>query len=371
MLALQREYAAIEERLGDYWSEILASMRLLKGGHLEAFETEVARYTGAPHAIGVASGTDALTMSLIAAGVGEGDEVLIQANGFIADAEAIRLAGARPVLVDLAAEGYGPDLEALEAAVTPRTRALLVVHLYGIPLEMEPLVQFCRRRNLGLVEDCSHAHGARLDGQHVGTFGDVGAFSAGIIKNLGAYGDAGFVITRDAEIDREVRLLQAHGQAKKNQHVRYGFNSRLDEVQAAVLRAKLPLLEERNGIRQEYAAFYSGELRDFCLEVPEADPRRVNAFHQYVVRVENRATLMNDLKAAGVETGIHYPVPLHLQPAWVNAYGTGLQFPRAEEIAGQILSLPIVPDLLWDEVRYVADRFRDSVTKQQSGVAAR
>jgi dTDP-4-amino-4,6-dideoxygalactose transaminase len=362
MLALQREHAAIEPRLVGMWQETLASMRLLKGIHGEAFEAEISAFTGSSLAVGVASGTDALALSLIAVGVGPGDEVLLQANGFTADVEAIRIAGARPVLVDVAPAGYGPDPEALERAVTPRTRAMLVVHMYGEPVEMEPLQAICRQHELRLVEDGSHAHGARLQGRHVGAFGDAGAFSAGIIKNLGAYGDAGFVITNDPEVEREVRLLQAHGQAKKNHHVRYGFNSRLDELQAAVLRAKLPLLEERNARRREYAAYYSRELRPVCLAVPEAVPGRVDAFHQYVVQVENRGDLQAALKERGVETGVHYPVPLHRQPAWEAAYETELQFPRAEHLAARILSLPVVPDLTWEEVRYVAAAVRECVS---------
>jgi dTDP-4-amino-4,6-dideoxygalactose transaminase len=359
MLALQREYAEIEPRLAGMWQEALSSMRLLKGNHLDSFEAEMAAYTGAASAVGVASGTDALALSLIAVGVGPGDEVLLQANGFTADVEAIRIAGARPVLVDVAPTGYGPDLEALEDAVTPRTRAALVVHMYGEPIEMAPIQTLCRRRGLRLVEDGSHAHGARWDGEHVGTFGDAGAFSAGIIKNLGAYGDAGFVITNDPEVEREVRRLQVHGQAKKNHHVRYGFNSRLDELQAAVLRAKLPLLDGRNARRREYAVYYSRELREICLAVPEADARRCDAFHQYVVQVENRGALQAALKERGIETGVHYPVPLHRQPAWESAYESGLHFPRAEYLAARILSLPIVPDLTWEEVRFVAAAVRE------------
>jgi dTDP-4-amino-4,6-dideoxygalactose transaminase len=359
MLALQREYAGIEARLAGMWQEALSSMRLLKGSHLDSFEAEIAAYTGAALAVGVASGTDALALSLIAVGVGPGDEVLLQANGFTADVEAIRIAGARPVLVDVASTGYGPDPDALEAAVTPRTRAALVVHMYGEPLEMAPIQAVCRRRGLRLVEDGSHAHGARWDGQHTGTFGDAGAFSAGIIKNLGAYGDAGFVITNDPEVEREVRVLQAHGQAKKNHHVRYGFNSRLDELQAAVLRAKLPLLEARNERRREFAAYYSHELRNVCLAVPEMHPQRCDAFHQYVVLVENREALQAALKEWGIETGVHYPVPLHRQPAWEAAYESGLHFPRAEYLADRILSLPIVPDLMWEEVRFVAAAVRE------------
>ena len=359
MLALQREYAEIQPRLAGMWEESLSSMRLLKGAHLEAFEQEIAAYTGAAHAVGVASGTDALALSLIAVGVVPGDEVLLQANGFTADVEAIRISGAVPVLVDLEAGAYGPDVDALARAVTPRTRAVLVVHLYGVPVEMAPIQELCRWHGLQLVEDCSHAHGARLDGRHCGTFGDAGAFSAGVIKNLAAYGDAGFIISDRPEVAQEVRLLQAHGQAKKNHHVRYGFNSRLDELQAAVLRAKLPLLEERNARRREYAAYYSEQLRGVCLAVPEPDPRRCNAFHQYVVQVENRMRLQAGLKERGIETGVHYPVPLHRQPAWEAAYGTGFSFPRAEAVADRILSLPVVPDLTWDEVRYVAAAVRE------------
>lgn len=235
LLALRREYVEIEPRLARMWGDALSAMRLLKGEHLEAFEAEISAFTGAAFAVGVASGTDALALALIAVGIGPGDEVLLQANGFTADVEAIRIAGARPVLVDVAPEGYGPDPVALKRAVTPRTRAVLVVPMYGEPVEMEPIQALCRRHGLRLVEDGSHAHGARLEGRHVGTFGDAGAFSAGVIKNLGAYGDAGFVITDDPEVRDELRLLQAHGQAKKNHHVRYGFNSRLDELHAAVL----------------------------------------------------------------------------------------------------------------------------------------
>lgn len=369
MLALRREYEAIQERVESSWVEILDGMRLLKGPNVEAFESEMAAYCGAKSVIGVASGTDALAVSLIASGVGPGDEVLLQANGFIADVEAIRMAGARPVLVDIASEGYGPDLEQLTAAVTSRTRALLVVHLYGEPVELEPLLAFCQSRGIRLIEDASHSHGARLDGRHLGTFGDAGAFSAGVIKNLAAYGDAGFITTDDPEIEREARLLGVHGQAKKNHHVRYGWNSRLDEVQAAVLRAKLPLLEGRNARRREFAAFYSEALLPFCIAVPEPDERRTPAFHQYVVRVADRSRLQAALKERGVETGIHYPTPLHRQPAWEETYGAGLSFPRAEKLASEILSLPIVPDLSWEEVRYVAECFRECAVPGEGALA--
>jgi dTDP-4-amino-4,6-dideoxygalactose transaminase len=354
MLDLRREYAAVEPRLAAFWSEALSRMQLLKGAHLVEFEQEIAEYTGVAGAVGVASGTDAITLALVAAGIGPGDEVLLQANGFIADVEAIRIAGATPVLVDVAESGYGPEPEALAAAVTRRTRAVLVVHLYGEPVEMRPIQEVCAAHSLQLVEDCSHAHGARLEGRHVGTFGVAGAFSAGPIKNLGAYGDAGFLITDDPEIERTVRLLQAHGQAKKNQHVRYGFNSRLDELQAAVLRAKLPLLEERNARRREFAHYYSSELREFCLAVPEQVARKTHAFHQYVVQVEDPSSLQAALKERGIETGVHYPVPLHRQQAWVSAYGERGSLPKTEALSERILSLPIIPDLTWEEVRYVA-----------------
>jgi dTDP-4-amino-4,6-dideoxygalactose transaminase len=355
LLDLKREHAAIGEEIDRLWADVLAGMHLLKGPHVAAFEREIATYLGVPHAVGASSGSDALVLGLWALGVAGGDEVILHANAFTADVEAIRLVGAQPILVDSAEGGLGPDLEAVARAVTPRTRALLPVHLYGSPLPMAPLLEVARRHDLAVVEDASHAHGASRDGQRAGTFGAVGCFSAGVVKNLGAYGDAGFLATRDAALAGRIRLHQTHGQEKKNTHVLYGGNYRLDEVQAAVLRVKLRHLDARNQRRRAIAAFYNSRFAPLGIGVPEERPGEVHVYHQYVIRTPQRETLIAHLQRADIETGIHYPVPLHRQPAWLRAYGEGPSFPRAERLAHEILSLPVFPDLTDGEVERVSN----------------
>jgi len=262
------------------------------------------------------------------------------------------------VLVDVEADGYGPDPDAVAAAITPRTKAILAVHMYGAPLRLERLTELATAHDLALIEDASHAHGAGRDGRKVGSFGRIGCFSCGVVKNLGAFGDAGFVVTADAAIVARLRLLQTHGQEKKNHHVLYGFNSRLDELQAAVLRVKLRHLDARNRRRHAIAAFYSERFRALDLRLPHEGPGEVHVYHQYVVRTTQRERLRAHLKAAGVETGIHYPVPLHRQPAWLRHYGESPAFPRAERLAAEILSLPVFPDLTDAEVEAVAGAVR-------------
>jgi dTDP-4-amino-4,6-dideoxygalactose transaminase len=355
LLDLKREHAAIEGELREAWAATLATMHLLKGENVAAFEREVAAYIGTPYARGVACGTDALLLTVLALGIGPGDEVLIHANAFVAAVEAVHHAGARPVLVDVEPDGLGPDIEALEHAITPRTKALLVVHLYGSPLSMTPLLAIAARHNLPLIEDGSHAHGAARDGRKVGSFGRAGCFSSGVVKNLGAYGDAGFISTADAQLHAQLRLLQTHGQEQKNHHVLYGFNSRLDEMQAALLRVKLRHLDVRNGRRAAIAAYYGTRFAGLDVRVPREHPGEVHVYHQYVIRLAQRDRLQAHLKAAGVETGIHYPVPLHRQPAWLRNYGESPALPRAERLAREILSLPVFPDLTDAEVEQVAD----------------
>ena len=355
LLDLKREHGAIATEVAKAWEEALESMHLLKGANTAAFEREIAEYIGVPHAIGTSSGTDALTLGLWALGIGPGDEVIVHANAFTADVEAIRSTGAQPVLVDVEEDGFGPDLEAVGRAVTARTRALLVVHLYGSPLPLERLLDLVQARRLMLVEDASHAPGAGRRGRRVGSFGAVGCFSAGVVKNLGAYGDAGFVTTADQEIAKRVRLYQTHGQERKNHHVLYGGNCRLDELQAAVLRIKLKYLDARNQRRREIAAFYSSRFAPHGVSVPTEVPGEVHVYHQYVIRTPRRDALSSYLKGAGIETGIHYPVPLHRQPAWLRAYGEMPALPRAERLAQEILSLPVFPDLTDAEVERVAD----------------
>ena len=355
LLDLKREHAAIGAEVTALWAESLKEMHLLKGPHGTAFEQEIAAYIGTAHAVGTSSGTDALALGLCGIGIAPGDEVIVHANAFTADIEAIRMAGAHPVLVDVAEGGLGPDPAAVAAAVTPRTRALMVVHLYGSPLPLAPLLDVTRRHNVALVEDASHAHGAARDRKRVGSYGVVGCFSCGVVKNLGAYGDAGFVATNDAEVANRVRLYQTHGQEKKNHHVLYGGNYRLDEVQAAVLRVKLRSLDARNARRAKIAAHYSARFAPLGIAVPVEGPNEVHVYHQYVIRTPRRDALSAHLKQSDIETGIHYPIPLHRQPAWLRAYGETPSFPRAERLTSEILSLPVFPDLTDAEVERVAD----------------
>jgi dTDP-4-amino-4,6-dideoxygalactose transaminase len=348
LLDLTRYQRVIAAEVDRAWHETLAAMRLLNGAQVRRFEEEIAAYAGVPHACGVSSGTDALLLGLVALGVGPGDRVVVPANAFIAVLTVVHRIGAEPVLVDLAESGYGPDFDAVSRALP--ARALMVVHLYGHALELDRLLALCSESDTFLIEDCSHAHGATRGGRHVGTTGAIGCFSAGIVKNLSAYGDAGFVLTSNLTIDATLRELRAQGQRGKNQHVRYGFNARLDELQAAVLRIKLRDLDERNRRRRAIAAYYSERFALFDIQLPTIAGDEVPVFHQYVVRSAVRDRLQTHLAERGIETGIHYPVPLHRQEAWTRYYGDTLRFPRAERLAEEVLSLPVFPDLTDAEV---------------------
>lgn len=371
MLDLAREHAQIAAEVQQAWAETMREMHLLNGPQAAAFEREIAAYLGVAHARGTSSGTDALILGLAALEIGRGDRVVLPANAFIAALEAVHHVGATPVLCDVAADGFGPDLDAIAAALP--ARAVLVVHLYGCALALDDLCARCDASGAVLIEDGSHAHGARRGGRFTGTFGTVGCFSAGVVKNLGAYGDAGFVTTGDAVLAEQIGLLQRHGQRGKNQHVRYGWNFRLDELQAAVLRIKLRSLEARNQRRRDIAAFYSERLAPLGIRAPRVDADEVPVYHQYVVRTERRDELQAHLKSRGVETGIHYPVPLHRQAAWARAFGDGGHFPRAERLAAEVLSLPVFPDLTDAEVERVvagvASFFRD-VARPSRAVSA-
>jgi dTDP-4-amino-4,6-dideoxygalactose transaminase len=355
MLGLQREYRAYREELLGACGHVLERMHLLGGDEVRAFETEMAAYLGVERVLGVASGTDALLLALLAAGIGSGDEVLVQANAFVAAVEAIHRAGARPVPVDIRLDDLGLDADDLETRATARARAIVVVHMHGLPVDIAPVVDFARRRQLSLIEDCSHAHGATYQGRRVGSFGRAGAMSLGVVKNLGAYGDAGLVSTDDIALANQVRLLGTHGQAEKNRHVVLGTNSRLDELQAAILRIKLRHLDARNRRRATIAAYYTERLARFVVCPLGDDPLRTHVYHQYAVRTPQRDALRDHLAAEDIETGVHYPVPIHRQPAWEHVFGATPTLPRAEQAARDILSLPVHPDLTDAEVERVAD----------------
>lgn len=336
-----------------------AALRVLESGwyvlgpELEAFEAGFAAFHGVAHAVGVANGTDAIELALRALGIGPGDEVITVSHTAVATVCAVERAGATPVLVDVDEATFTMDPAAASAAVTPRTRAIVPVHLYGQPADLGPLVDLASRHGLALVEDCAQAHGARLDGRRVGTFGHLAAFSFYPTKNLGALGDAGAVITSDAHLAEKLRRLRHYGQTVRYRHEERGGNSRLDEMQAALLRVKLARLDEHNAERRRLAGRYQAELAGVVL--PAVRPGAEHAFHLYVVRHARRDALMAALAEKGIGTLIHYPVPVHRQTAYADlGYAPGA-LPVTERIAGEILSLPLYVGLTQENVDTIVE----------------
>jgi dTDP-4-amino-4,6-dideoxygalactose transaminase len=354
LLDLKVQYSAIEGQVIEAVRGVLESAQFIGGEELVAFEREFAAYCQARHSRGVASGTDALHLALRALGIRAGDEVITTANTFIATAAAILAAGARPVFVDVDPNTYTMDPLFLERAITDRTRAILPVHLFGQPADMAPIIEIARRHGLYVVEDAAQAHGAEYQGARVGSLGDVGCFSFYPGKNLGAYGDGGAITTNSDAIAERVERLRDHGRITKYCHAQIGFNSRLDAVQAAVLRVKLRWLDRWNANRQRAAKWYNLELACSGLKLPFARAESTHVYHLYVVEADERDALQAKLGAAGVTTGIHYPLPLHQQPA-LRSLGYGREdLPRCESIAGRLLSLPMFPELTRSQVARVA-----------------
>ena len=324
------------------------------GEDVREFEKEFAAFNQAPHCIGVADGTDALHLALLALGIGPGDEVIVPTHTYIASVLAISNTGARPVLVDCDPDYYTIDVKAVERALTSKTRAIMPVHLYGQPADMDPLLQIAKNRKLSIVEDTAQGHGATYKDRLCGTMGDIGCFSFYPGKNLGAYGDGGAVVTRDAALAEKISLLRNYGQKVKYVHTMKGFNSRLDTVQAAILRVKLKHLAKWNDQRRTAAASYGTLLANTKLDLPKVAPYANPVWHLYVVQTGDRAGLQTALDAANVSHGIHYPIPVHLQEAYRDlGYKQG-DFPVTEALAGRILSLPMFPEIRPDEIETVA-----------------
>jgi dTDP-3-amino-3,4,6-trideoxy-alpha-D-glucose transaminase len=338
LLPLQQNHAG---ELQAALQRVLDSGWYVLGPEVEAFEAAFAAYHSLPHAVAVANGTDAIELALRAAGIGRGDEVITVAHTAAATVCAVERAGARPVLVDIDPNSYTMDPAAARAAVTSRTRALLPVHLYGHPADMLALGALAREAGLLLIEDCAQAHGARYDGKLVGTFGDLAAFSFYPTKNLGALGDGGAVLTRNAFLAERLRRLRNYGQAKRYHHLERGINSRLDEMQAAILRVKLAHMDEHNAVRRHLAEHYHAQLRGVSCPLPRPAALVHHVYHLYVIRHARRQWLAERLKAAGIETLIHYPVPVHLQPAYADLGYVAGSLPVTEQVAREVLSLPL------------------------------
>lgn len=354
LVDLKAQYRVIQQEIDAAIARVLDSTTFIGGDEVDAFNEEFGAYCGAA-AVGVASGTDALFLAARAVGLGPGDEVIVPAHTFIATAEAMTLTGARVVFADVDDQTYTLDPLDVEEKITPRTRALVAVHLYGQPAPMHQLRTLANRHGLSIIEDCAQAHGALYHGQRVGTLGDVAAFSFYPGKNLGAYGDAGAVVSANQSIVADAAQLANHGRTDKYLHHREGVNSRLDALQAAALRVKLRYLDEWNQQRQHAAELYT-RLLEQCpqISVPRSLPDRSHVFHLYVVQTENRDALRQHLAKEGISSGVHYPIPLHLQPAYAYLGTPPGSLPRTERLAHRIVSLPIFPELTADQVQHIA-----------------
>ncbi len=350
---LKRQYESIQSEIHAATLRVYGSGWFILGPEVEAFESEFAAYIGVEHAVGVGSGTEALHLALRALGVHAGDEVITVPNTAVATVAAIEMAGAQPVLVDVCPDSMTMDPTLLEAAITPRTRVVIPVHLFGQSADLEPILQIARAHHLAVLEDCAQAHGATYRGRRVGGWGDIAAFSFYPTKNLGAYGDGGAILTRDPTLAERVRLLRQYGWRKHYESETTGVNSRLDELQAAILRVKLAHLDAWNRARRERAALYDELLASARVRPPAQRPYGEHVYHLYVIQSERRDALAAHLKAQGIGTAIQYPTPIHLQPAYRRLAPRGA-LPIAERLAREILSLPLYPELALADVRAVA-----------------
>lgn len=353
LVDLQAQYRTIQPEVMAAVEQVLADMQLNLGPQTRAFEQEFADYCGCRYGVGISNGTDALALALRACNVGPGDEVITVANTFIATVEAIAMVGARPAFVDIDPNTYMMDWRQLEQALTPRTRAIIPVHLYGHPVEMQPVLEFAHAHGLRVIEDASQAHGATYQGQRVGSLGDIGCFSLYCSKNLGAYGEAGICVTNDSDLATSLRLLRDHGSRIRYQHEVLGVNARIDEMQAAILRVKLTHLDRWNEARQAHAHTYTEQLRRVVEALPIVHPASTHVYYVYVVQVQERDRLRQMLEREGIATGVHYPLPLHLQPACAQYDYTRGMFPVTEAVAERIVSLPMYPELTGEQIKTV------------------
>ena len=351
--------------------EVIESSAFAGGKFVTAFEQDFAAYCDVPYAIGVGSGTEALWLSLLACDVGYGDEVITVPSTFMATAEAITYCGARPVFVDVDERTYTMNPEMLRGALTRKTKAIMPVHLFGQPVDMDPILAFASEHGLWVIEDACQAHGARYKGRRVGTFGDAACFSFYPGKNLGAFGEAGAVVTRSAELQAKISVLRDHGQVRKYFHSVVGWNCRMDGIQGAVLRIKLRQLDDNNQRRRNHAAHYDAGLRKIGGVVTPVQAANVNhVYHVYAIRVSNRDQVMESLADQGIATAIHYPVPVHLQEAYQSlGYGRGT-FPVAEHCAAEFLSLPMYPEMTHSQVEEVIQGVKTAAAGRQDLCAA-
>ncbi|HET9308950.1 MAG TPA: DegT/DnrJ/EryC1/StrS family aminotransferase [Candidatus Sulfotelmatobacter sp.] len=344
-LDLKAQYQSIKPEIDAAIARVLDSCQFVLGGEVASFEKDFASYCGAAECIGLNSGTSALHLALLAAGIGPGDEVITVPFTFVASVAAVIYAGARPVLVDIDPRSFTLDTALIEAAITPRTKAILPVHLYGQTADMDPIVEIARRHNLLVIEDAAQAHGAKYKGRRAGSIGDMACFSFYPGKNLGAYGEGGAVTTSNPEYARAIRMLRDWGQDRKYHHLLRGYNYRMEGFQGAILGVKLRYLDRWTEARRAIVQKYNKLLANCEVETPAEMPWAYHVYHVYTLRANDRDSLHAALSAEGIQTGIHYPLPVHLQPAYADlGYRPGT-FPHSEKAASQVLSLPLFPEM--------------------------
>lgn len=357
-LDLKAQYRSIQSEVEPAVRRVLESAQYILGPEVKAFEEEFAAFCGNQHCVALNSGTSALHLALLAAGIGRGDEVITVPFTFVATVAAICYTGATPRLVDIDPRSFTMDPDQLQAAITPRTRAIIPVHLYGRPADMDPILAIARRHKLIVIEDAAQAHDAEYKGRRVGALGDIACFSFYPGKNLGAAGEGGAVVTGNAEYARTIAMYRDWGQERKYEHVLLGYNYRMDGVQGAILRIKLRRLREWTEARRRHAAAYARELQDAGVGVPQEAPHARHVYHVYAVRAQDRTGLQAALSDRQIQTGIHYPFPIHLLRPHQDLGRPG-QFPHAEAAAREVLSLPMFPELTESQVKMVAAAIRE------------
>jgi dTDP-4-amino-4,6-dideoxygalactose transaminase len=360
LVDLKRQYRSIHQEIDSAISGVLSSGSYIQGKNVKAFEREYASYIGAKHALGVGSGSEALNLSLGALGIKENDKVVTVSFTFTSSVDCIVHNMAVPAFADIDSETYTIDATKVEKLISSRTKAIIAVHLYGNPVDLDPLIELSRKHGLYLVEDAAQAHGAKYKGAMIGSIGDIACFSFYPAKNLGAYGDAGLVTTSNPELAEKIKMLREYGQTEKYVHRSIGFNSRLDEIQAAVLRVKLNHLNEWNEARRRNARIYSECLSKESglgkVQLPKETEGGSHVYHVYGIQVDERDELKSSLQKGGIQTGIHYPIPVHLQESYRNRSFCSGDLSNTERVAKRELSLPMFPELTDDEIMSISDK---------------
>lgn len=354
MVDLKGQYQSLKKEIDNGIQDVLNATSFILGPNVQALEKEVADYCGVKHAIGVASGTDALHLALLAADIGPGDEVITSPFTFIATAEAIAYVGAKPVFVDINPDTFNIDPDLIEAAITDKTKAVMPVHMFGQSVDMDPIAAICKKHELKIIEDCAQSFGAEYGGKKSGAYGDLGCFSFFPSKNLGAFGDGGMVITNDDTMADNVRMYRNHGSKVRYYHSCIGYNSRLDEMQAVILRVKLKHIDEFNSNRYKNAQAYTNKLKDSGITAPFEDGKGTHVYHQYTIMHDKRDAIHQALTDRGIASAIYYPVPLHRQEVFAEDY-KNISLPNAEAVSERVVSLPMFPELIQEQIQQIMD----------------